>query len=342
MEEVFNEALNLVVDMYGCPNRCLHCWLGHMPNRKMKDEDDLFIINYFKPYFKNITYYSWVREPDYCENYRQRWIRDNEISIGIPPKRFELASFYRIVRDKEYIKFLKEVGTEVVQLTFFGLERLTDKYIGRKGAYLELLNATNILLDYGIAPRWQVFINEENKDEIVSLLKLSENLELDKRCKAIGKEFKFFVHSGSCDGENYKLYPIRLTRNSVPQEIIPYFLNYDKNFTEEELFYSLQQDNSYIQLNYKENIVLNISNNFDVYFNFSHMKEDWLIGNLLRNTPKELLYRIKEKKVKALEVAKEITIGELVLKYGDKHSKRLFEVEDYKEYLLIKHLESIK
>ena len=36
--------LSLVVDMAGCPNRCKHCWLGHMPNYKMNEEDDLKTI----------------------------------------------------------------------------------------------------------------------------------------------------------------------------------------------------------------------------------------------------------------------------------------------------------
>ena len=116
------KKLSLVVDMYGCPNRCKHCWLGHMPNHKMADKTDEFLIEYFKPYFENITYYSWLREPDYCDDYRQRWMKDNEISIQGRPMRFELASFYRLVRDKEYVKFLKEVGVKKVQLTFFGLE----------------------------------------------------------------------------------------------------------------------------------------------------------------------------------------------------------------------------
>ena len=104
--------LSLVVDMAGCPNRCKHCWLGHMPNYKMNEEDDLKIIEYFQPYFKEISYYSWLREPDYVDNYKERWERDNQIST-IKPMRFELASFYRIVRDPKYVDFLKEVNTNL-------------------------------------------------------------------------------------------------------------------------------------------------------------------------------------------------------------------------------------
>ena len=125
------KLLSLVVDMYGCPNRCRHCWLGHMPNTKMDEGVDQWIVDYFKPHFAKIGYYSWLREPDFCYDYRERWEKDKQISVNTVPERFELASFWRLVRDPEYVKFLKEVDTKVVQLTFFGLEKMTDKYVGQ-------------------------------------------------------------------------------------------------------------------------------------------------------------------------------------------------------------------
>ena len=52
-----------------------------MPNNHLTDEDAVFIVNEFKKHFDNITFYSWLREPD-------------------------------------YVKFLREVETKKVQLTF--------------------------------------------------------------------------------------------------------------------------------------------------------------------------------------------------------------------------------
>ncbi len=45
------KSLTIAVDMFGCPNRCRHCWLSHMPNRKMEEGADEWIVNSFKPYF---------------------------------------------------------------------------------------------------------------------------------------------------------------------------------------------------------------------------------------------------------------------------------------------------
>jgi hypothetical protein len=333
------KKLVLVVDMYGFPNRCKHCWLGHMPNINIKDGEDQFIVDFFKPYFETITYYSWVREPDFCQDYENRWIKDNQLSINALPERFELASFYKLANDKNYVKFLKKVGTKAVQLSFFGLEKMTDKYVGRIGAYKELIKATEALIDNEITPRWQAFINEENKDEIVKLLDLIKQMKLEQRCKSFNTEFKFFVHEGSCDGENLKLYNIRITKDHIPSSLIPYHLNFDQVKTEKELCQKLINDNGYVTYQKQESIVLNISNKFDVYFNFTSMKPKWKIGNLKIDNPNELIDKIVNQDILPLRLAKTITIQELVNKYGQFDSEKAFFEDDYKNYLLNYYIE---
>lgn len=331
------KKLSLVVDMYGCPNRCKHCWLGHMPNHKMADKTDELLIEYFKPYFENITYYSWLREPDYCDDYRQRWMKDNEISIQGRPMRFELASFYRLVRDEEYVKFLKEVGVKKVQLTFFGLETMTDFYIGRKNAYNELLLATDILISNGIAPRWQAFIFEDNKNEIVKLLDVIDKLNLYERCASLGEEFKFFVHAGSCDGENIKQYPIRIQKENIPKQLIPYYLEYDNILEEKECVKLLSESYEKIVFEATDDIVLNISNDMNVYFNY--MTKPWIIGNILKDDAKELVRKIVEGDTYALNMIRKCSYSELVKRYGDTTSTKVFTLDDYKMYMINRYLE---
>ncbi len=332
------KALSVCVDMYGCPNRCRHCWLGHMPNKAMEAGSDEWLINLFRPYYESIAFYSWLREPDFCADYRARWERDKAISVNALPLRFELASFWRLVRDPDYVNFLKEVGTKCVQLTFFGLEAMTDRYIGREGAFRELMQATDILLKNGISPRWQCFINEENKDEIVRLLELSHEMRLSERCEEIGGSFKFFVHEGSCDGENLKLYPIRIAKEHIPAELIPYHLNYGELFSEAELCERLAGDDSHVALPDEEDTVLYVSNGYDLYFNYEHMKPEWRIGNLKADPIEEIMRRIDEEDTFALREVKCVTVGELVKRYGDPSSPRAFEDEDYKMYLLNAYL----
>ena len=332
------KSLTIAVDMFGCPNRCRHCWLSHMPNRKMEEGADEWIVNSFKPYFEKIEFFSWLREPDYCENYRQRWERDKQLSVNTVPRRFELGSFWHIVRDPEYVHFLKEVGVDCVQLTFFGLREMTDHYMGRKGSFDELLKATDMLIDNKISPRWQAFINQENKDEIVKLLHLSKELKLKERVEAFGGTFRFFVHVGSCDGENLKLYPVRINKGQVPDALIPYFMNYEDNFSESELCEKLKDDTSYVLPHNDEDIVIYVANNYDIFFNFTHIKNEWKVGNLKEDPMDLLVERILNEDIPALKIAGGITVGELVARDGNPSSERLFEEDDYKMYLLNKHL----
>lgn len=334
-----NKALAICADLYGCPNRCLHCWLGHMPNRDMGPGADEWIVAQFKPYFDEIEFYSWLREPDFCPDYRARWERDKALSVGCAPQRFELASFWRLVRDPDYVNFLKEVGVRRVQLTFFGLEPMTDKYVGRKGAFRELLVATVLLPDHGILPRWQLFLNEENRDEAARLPALAEQLGLARRCAALGGEFRLFVHAGSCDGENRRLYPIRIREGRVPAELLPYYLNLDQNRTEAELC-ALWRDETAPHVPHNgDRIVLYVANNYDLFFNFTHMRPEWRIGNLRADPMEELIRRVTEEDIPALQAARAVSLGELVRRYGDPASDRLFEPEDYRAYLLNRYLE---
>lgn len=332
--------VNLVVDMYGCPNRCMHCWLGHMPNRVMEKNTDEYLISIFDPYFDKIAYYSWLREPDYCDEYRQRWYRDLEISKNTQPDRFELASFWRIVRDEKYIPFLQEVATKKVQLTFFGLKETQDRYVGRKGAFEEVLEASRLLSERDIIPRWQCFINEENKKEIIEVYRMAKKFRKD-HCK----DLEFFVHEGSCDGENRKLYPIRIRKEDIPEELKEVYLDLDEVMDEKECVEILKEDESHPHLHEAEaitkdnEITLNISNTFDVFYNYTHMKKEWIIGNLRKDDHEELMRKIIEGDTFALNEAKKITWQELASIYGDLCSEKAFRLEDYKMYLFNQHLE---
>ncbi len=334
------KSLSLCVDLYGCPNRCRHCWLGHMPNRPMEPEADNWIVDLFRPYFETIAFYSWLREPDFCPDYRARWERDKALSVNAVPERFELASFWRLVRDPDYAPFLKELGVPAVQLSFFGLEETTDRYVGRRGAFRELLRATEILLEHDIRPRWQGFINEENKEELVSLLALSEELELPRRCEALGGEFRFFVHTGSCEGEARRLYPIWIRKDHIPPELIPHFPDCDALWPERELCRLRRDDpNPVVPHNEGEELVLYVSNEYDLFFNFTHMRPEWRIGNLKTDPMDELIRRALEEDTPALRTARSVSLGELVRRYGDPASERAFDESDYKAYLLNRHLD---
>ena len=331
---MYHKLLNVAADLYGCPNRCLHCWLGHMPNRRMEEDADRFIMDYFDPYFERIAFYSWLREPDFCDGYAERWRRDLEISKNTKPERFELASFYRIVRDDRYIPFLQSVGVKKVQLTFFGLKETQDRYVGRKGAYDEVMKATDLLTAAGMIPRWQCFINEENRKEISELYRMSE-----ARRKESCPELEFFVHEGTCDGENRKLYPIRIRKQDIPEELIPVYLNYSELMTERECCRILKEDRTHPAFPAGDSVTLNISNGYDVFYNYTNMSKAWIIGNLKKDRAGDLVSRVMAGDTPALRAAAKHSWAELAERYGDSSSDRVFSLDDYRMYLVNNEVE---
>ena len=185
-------------------------------------------------------------------------------------------------------------------------------------------------------PRWQCFINEENIDEILAVYEMAQEIRKSK-CP----ELEFFVHEGSCDGENRKLYPIRIRKQSIPKELAPVYLGYEEALTEVECCELLKTDMSNPCFHNDDDITLNIPNTYDVYFNFTNMSRPWIIGNMKETDPEELIRRIIEEDTFALKLAKRVTWAELVDRFGDHKSDRVFSLDDYKMYLFNNYLETV-
>lgn len=164
-------------------------------------------------------------------------------------------------------------------------------------------------------------------------------MKLKERCQTFGAEFKFFVQAGGCDGENRKQYPIWINKKDIPQVLIPYYYNYENLLTEMECCDLLREDLSHRVRTNDDSIVVMVSNTYDVFFNFTHMKPEWKIGNLKTDNPDELVRRIVEEDFPALNLARQVTMKELVERYGNAQSEKAFSLSDYKDYLLNKYLE---
>lgn len=53
----------------------------------------------------------------------------------------------------------------------------------------------------------------------------------------------------------------------------------------------------------------------------------------------ELIRRIVDEEIPALNLARQITLRELVGRYGDPQSNKVFQLGDYKDFLLNRYLE---
>lgn len=149
------------------------------------------------------------------------------------------------------------------------------------------------------------------------------------------------MHTGGCDGENRKQYGIWIKKENIPEALISCYLNYESLLTERECCERLKEDATHWVHHNEKEIVLLISNTCDVFFNFTQMSKEWKIGNLKTDDREELIRRVVEEDIPALNLAGKITLGELAAKYGNPESDRAFQLNDYKDYLLNRYLEDV-
>lgn len=238
-----------------------------------------------------------------------------------------------------------------MQLTLFGGARSTDFWTGRKGAYQDILQAMDLLLDNRIAPQIQVFVNKENVDELPLVEELIRERNLVQRCAAFGGAFTAFVHTGSCDGENAKHYDIWPTQEDlakIPPMLAEYTLRHFGVNTLQEVFGEpesllcerLSDDLSTENL-VEENPVLYVDSRFNVYPNLTAPASYWCLGNLKKSSAGEILDNYRQGRSMAQTVRREVPLGELVRACGDPNSQRLFDQGDYTMYLLNRYCEKM-
>jgi MoaA/NifB/PqqE/SkfB family radical SAM enzyme len=327
------------LDLAGCPSRCLHCWLGCMSSGSLTAGDLCFAAEAFRPYAEKIEVFSWCREPDYRKDYRALWALEARLSDEKTPH-FELMSLWRAARDESYIPWLRELGVRRMQLTLFGGRETTDRYYGRAGAFDEVLRAIARLRQNGIVPRLQVFVNRENIGEMPGIEALAQETGL-----AQDPEFRAFAHQGSCDGENEKLYPIRIT----PQEaarIPPRLRAWTEQYLGRPLEAVFGQTEAALCSEMAESpavhggareeggAVFYIDQRMDVYPNWTAPGPAWRLGNLRADGAAAILARYLADDTPGQRACARVTEGELVRACGDGRSQRLFTRDDYRMYLI--------
>lgn len=200
------------------------------------------------------------------------------------------------------------------------------------------------MLANGIAPRIQTFVNKRNIAQLPQVLRLIKNQEWEKRCGDIGREFSFFLHQGSCDGENRKLYDQWITREDIaliPEELEEMTLRYFGKGsmkevlgqTEEELYDWFLDDFSTGDI-VSEEPVFFIDSRFNVYPNYESPSPLWMLGNLKEDGAERVLECYAEKRSPAQHVLASVPACELAKSCGHPHSHKLFGKWDYKNFLL--------
>ncbi|MDR0916341.1 MAG: radical SAM protein [Oscillospiraceae bacterium] len=336
------------LDMAGCPNRCRHCWLGATPNGSLTPDDLQFVAAEFRPFAENLEIFSWYREPDYRDDYKALWELERQLS-DVKTPHFENVSIWRTVRDADYAPWLRDLGVKYAQLTVFGGETTTDWYFGRRGAFAELNRTVDILLEHGIAPRIQTFVSKRNIGELPIIERWIDDAALEQRCADIGREFQYFLHQGSCDGENAQFYgdwvtPAELEK--IPPKLAAFALKHWRadsladifGRTETELYRELADDESTASF-VSNDVTFYIDKDFNVYPNIETPSPAWYLGNLKTDGAESVINAYNHSVSIAQNARLTVPLGDMIRLCGDRTSQRLFLKSDYIMYILNKYCE---
>ena len=131
-----------------------------------------------------------------------------------------------------------------------------------------------------------------------------------------GVPFEFFVYEGSCEGENRKLYGIRIAKEEIPRALIEYHIGYGRLRAEKE-FCELQKDDAspYVYHN-EDEITLYITSDSNVYYHFTNLSENWKIGNMKSESAESLAAKIIREDTFARNEARKIPVPQEVRRRG--------------------------
>jgi len=352
MPAVPRGQIGVALDMFGCPNRCRHCWLSHeaVSNRRMTERDLRWVVEQFRrfrregeerPAWERLRLSTWVREPDYSRDYRHLYELEQELS-DLPSLRpqNELLSVWRLARDTEYAEWAYSIGVRVAQLSFFGMEKVTDWAFRRRGAFEDLLTATERLLAAGIRPRWQVFFTKRLLPDLPELISLAGDMRLRKRCEALGGPFVFWMHLPSPDGEAFSIEHLRPTEADL-EKVPPAFLERSEEriegpigVPERKLMPALREDQGpavrALEMMAPHGPWFAVMSNFDLYLNSSEISPAYRLGNLKADGLARCVDVLENDANPGLHGFFRVPVSELARRFGRPRSRRLYDPGDLK------------
>ena len=344
MAKIYNNKISIAFDVYGCPQRCKHCWVGHQSHSEMNEDEVISTFLNIKEEQNENRYYDSeinylrvdIREPHCGDNYKELYGRVDEIndcSVEVE-NNFELISLWRLVRDEGYVDWLKERGIKKAQLKVFGAEKTNDYFYGRRGAHQDLIKGTDILLNNEIIPRWQVYYNKMGINELAKVLNITNELNVWKRVSKLGEKFNIHGCTFDSDGAGFNNHKYRIEKGDE-QKIPARLWRKSKEYfgedyglkTEGELTKKILNDGEYTLLPESHWLWFFVTSNWDVYPNFMGPAPWWKLGNLKKEKWKTILDNYKNNKNIGLKTMTEITAKELAEKYGNVNGKKLYNNE---------------
>jgi len=157
------------IEATGCPNMCRHCSVdGHPPYGTLYSIEELQELA--DEWGSLIYLHEPTAHPQFPDIFDRSLIGDEYSAGALPTCGFGIAG-----RDDHaaVLKRFRELGFSRLSFTFHGLRKHHDWFVGRRGAFHDLLTATRRATDSGFDAGWQIFIDRRGIDDVAPFLDLA-------------------------------------------------------------------------------------------------------------------------------------------------------------------------
>ncbi|HUW12791.1 MAG TPA: hypothetical protein VM537_23895, partial [Anaerolineae bacterium] len=224
-------------------------------------------------------------------------------------------------------------------LTFFGMEETTDWAVRRRGAFRDLLIATERLLAAGIRPRWQLIFTKAIIPDLPGLIALAKERRLRERCEALGGPFTFWMHTPTPDGAALGLEHLRPTEGDlerVPRDFLEQSearIGGPIGTPERRLLRSLRDEGgpalrSVSEATSGHPVSFHIAPGFDVYLTFMAVWPAYRLGNLKTDGVAGVVDTYEQDRTPGQQAMFHTPTSELARRYGRPHGRRLYDRGD--------------
>ncbi len=216
------------------------------------------------------------------------------------------------------------------------MERATDWGYRRRGAFRDLLIATERLLAAGIRIRWRWYFTKKIIPDLPGLIALTEELDLRRRCEALGGPFELWFLGLSPEGEAWNLERLRPTAADLDK--VPRWLLQQTEeraggpigVPEARLLPGLLEEQQPVLADpaYPALHWFHVVPGFDIYLNHFEITPAFRLGNLKTDGLAAIVDRYENDAPLGLQPMYRVPVSELAKRFGRPRSQRLYQPDD--------------
>jgi len=327
--------LRLNLRVTGCPNKCFHCHCRGGGNTKVFFDTDTIIktASFFRDKLNTDVSVLLLDEQTYYPGFFELIARlEAEGFMYNGNQKFLVTNCWGLKNVPGFIDQLNEHYYMVIP-TIFGISGVHDMHVRRKGNYDEIIYSTKECLLKGLKVMWHLQWSKLNTEDMIRLYEIGESIGVT----AINISGEYYF-SGFYPDNAEEFHPVSDDFNKIKHRIAEHELPLLKTANQiiDDIKNGILYDVKKVPFDGVYDIYIN--EKFDIY-PLTHHFEKYRLGNL--DDPEcRIIEQIQHGCFlpKAIINKRNQDFSELVLKYADTSSNKLYTPQTLFDKLCLEHV----